>query len=286
MHIDQTEEDLVRLVTARFMPGRFKGRQALEAEAVKGDVVALAKLEMQLGLADKSALRQAYERQLTDVLRGGHQHHFFKLRETLSPEELQKLTRVPHGHRVPWLLGKVARHEKVPEEFVPPEEIKRIQRTQQSRSNETYEQEFQSTLERHLKSRLDEALEKTRWARWRYYRNRVQVVPRGQERVEFESFPRWVWKSGGGWGRGRRRGETVFEMDQRRRWFLSNALLSPATREMQLKNTKGIYLTPSKRVRRGKDNSTMITEVLSTTQPHTQTALPWGTETPKWIRRG
>jgi hypothetical protein len=281
-----TDEDLVRLVTVRFMPGRFKGRQALEAEAVKGDVLALAKLEMQLGLADKSALREAYERRLANMVSTTTSY-----RHGLSPEMFHKLARVPQGKRVPWILGMVARHEEVrdAEQLVPPEEIARIQKTQQSRwyANDPYEQKLQEfQLERHLKKRLDEALAKTRWAWWRYHRNRIAVVPRGEERVEVESIPRWTYRSGGGWGRGRRRSETVFEMEDRRKWYLSTALLSPATREMQLKNTRGVYLSPVKRVRRGKDNSTMITEVLSTTQPNTQTALPWGKEIPRWIRRG
>jgi len=280
-----TDEELVRLVTARFTPGRFKGRQALEADAVKGDVVALARLEMQLGLADKSTLRQAYERRIdAEVRRNRSSAYNFGL-----PEEVwEKLATVPQGKRLPLLLGVIARHEdaSAAEELVPPEEIKRIQKLQKDRlyEKEPYDhwpKKFQSKLEERLKERLDEAIAKTHWSRYRFWRNRVEVVPMGQERVEFEDVPRWVRERvGSGWG-GAYKSKEVFQMEQRRRWYLSHAMLSPATRAMQLKNTRGVYLTPNMRVRRGRDNSTMITEVFRAKQ----TAFPWGKEAPRWIRR-
>jgi len=277
---DMTDEELVRLVTARFTPGRFKGRQALEADAVKGDVVALARLEMQLGLADKSTLRQAYERRIADALYHGAYKYGL-------PEEVwQKLARVPQGKRVPLILGVFARHEdaSAAEELVPPEEIKRIQKLQQQRGeepNEYYHPRFQTKFEHLLEERLNEAINKTHWARWRYYRNRIEVVPQGQERVESETYPRWVRERvGSGWGNSYK-SKTVFQLARRNRWYLSTAMLNPATRERQLKNTRGVYLTPNTRVRRGRDGS-MITEVFN----KAQTAFPWGQEVPRWIRRG
>jgi hypothetical protein len=283
--VDMTDEELVRLVTVRFMPGRFKGRQALEADAVKGDVVALAKLEIELGLADKSALRHAYERRIdAEVRRNKAYAYNFGL-----PEDVwKKLALVPQGKRLPILLGLVARREDVSsaEDLIPPAEIKRIQKLQKQRFDEKepyeyYHPRFQTKLEERLKERLDEAIAKTHWSRYRFWHNRVEVVPLGQERVEFENVPRWVRERvGSGWGNSYKSKE-VFRMEERRRWYLSRAMLSPATIAMQLKNTRGVYLTPNMRVRRGRDNSTMITEVFH----RTQSAFPWGQEVPRWIRR-
>ena len=282
---DLTEEDLVRLVTVRFTPGRFKGRQQLEWRAVRGDPVALARLEMQLGLADKSALRQAYERQLNAWLQG-----------VLPDGPVAKLINLPLGKRLPVLLGLIARHrEHVLDVFVPPEDIKNIQRKQKNRLWRAYLQdrpywtrENLSTFERLAQRRLQEALAKTARAR-RYYKVHAQTVPMGQERIETKTYPGWLRRRvGRGWGRSSQ-SEDYFDPKawSRNIWYVSPTLLSPETRALQARNAKHVYLTPEKRVRWGRGRN-LVQEVLSTEalRSNTQTALPWRKETPRWIVRG
>jgi hypothetical protein len=213
----------------------------------------------------------------------------------------KKLSRVPLGYRVPVLLGMKARRVELPvgidEDFLPPDDVEALQKKQKSRLYEAahgydywYERETKlSTFEKFAKKRLENAARKSIYKRLRYMPSlRVQAVPVGEERVETKTFPGWLRRRvGRGWGAGSK-SEEYFSPHawSKTRWYVSPALLSPATREMQLKNTRSVYLTPFKRVRRGRDRDTFITEVLSTTQPNTQTALPWGKETPRWIRRG
>jgi hypothetical protein len=290
MDIDQTEEDLVRLVTARFMPGRFKGRQQLEWQAGRGDLVALARLEMQLGLADKSALRQAYERQLNARLQG--------VLPAGPAGSMAKLINLPLGKRLPLLLGLIARHENVSRylhHLVPPEDIENIQRKQKNRLWRAYDatdtywtRENLSTFERLAQRRLQEALAKTARAR-RYYTVQAQAVPIGQERVETKTFPGWLRRRvGRGWGRSSQ-SEDYFDPKawSRNIWYVSPTLLSPETRALQARNAKHVYLTPEKRVRWGRGRK-LVTEVLNTEalRSNTQTALPWRKETPRWIVRG
>jgi hypothetical protein len=289
-----TEEDLVRLVTVRFLPGRFKGRQALEAEAVRGDVVALAKLEIQLGLADKSALREAYERRLANVaFKPGYYKH------GLSPEVLRKLERVPYGHRVPWILGMIARHEEVsePENLVPPKDIEALQKKQKNRLYKAYTADDSwyesntklSTFEKFAKKKLENAARKSVYKRYRYTPTlQVRAVPVGEERVETRFYPGWLRRRvGRGWGNARK-SEEYFDPQawSKTTWYVSPALLSPETRERQMKNQKNVYLSPKVRVRRGRGRE-LITEIFGRQAEidSKQATLPWGTVLPRWTRR-
>jgi hypothetical protein len=287
-----TEDELVRLVTVRFMPGRFKGRQALEAEAANGDFVALAKLEIELGLADKSALRQAYERKISDTLDAP-----LSYRHSIHRALWDRLDKVPYGKRVPWILGAIARHEGTPEDLAPPEDVKALLKKQQNRlykaytaDDSWYERETKpSTFEKFAKKRLENAARKSVYKRYRYTSPlQVRAVPVGEERVETRFYPGWLRRSvGRGWGNARK-SEEYFDPQawSKTTWYVSPALLSAETRERQMRNQKRVYLSPKVRVSRGRGRE-LITEIFGRQAEidSKQTVLPWGTVLPRWVRR-
>lgn len=289
---DLTQEELVRLVTARFTPGRFKGRQAMEKAATRGDVVALARLEMKLGLADKNTLRQAYERHIGRWVR---QKTYWA--GSNSPA-LQRLARTPQGHRLPVIMGMIARHEEVPKDLAPPEDVKALQKKQKKRLYKAahgddywYERDTKkSSFEKLAQRRLENAARKSIYKRNRYTPTlQVQAVPVGEERVETRFYPGWLRRSvGRGWGAARK-SEDYFDEKawSKTTWYVSSALLSPQTRELQLRNQKRVYLSPKVRVRRGKGRE-LVTEIFGRQAENNvkQTPLPWGVVIPRWIVRG
>lgn len=289
-----TEDELVRLVTARFTPGRFKGRHALETDATRGDVVALAKLEMQLGLAGKSALRTAYERRIENWLGTGS--HWSYSKDHPRHELLRVLEKTPFGKRMPVVLGYAARKrdswsESVIRDLLPPEELERIRQKQHNRlrkaadPNDGYWYRGNpnlSTFERVAKDRLEVALRKSgRIGSRRFYQTRIRTVPVGEERVNIEKLPAWFRVGvGRGWGAALKK-EWQYDPDgyTRLTWYVSSALLNKRTKELQARNEKHVYLSPTKRIRPGRGAS-----VITETSQKTQTAFPWGVEKPRWMR--
>ena len=297
--MDMTEDDRVRLVTVRFMPGRFPGRRKLQEDATRGDLVALAKLEMKLGLADKSALTKAYERRIDRWLHDSEQHSArFGPLKPKKQEQLRRLARTPQGKRLPVILGMIARHEDVPEDLAPPEAVQALQKKQKNRLYKAahgddywYERDTKrSSFEKLAQRRLENAARKSIYKRMRYTPTlQVQAVPVGEERVETKTFPGWLRRSvGRGWGAARK-SEEYFDENawSKTTWYVSPALLSPETRAIQMRNQKRVYLSPKVRVRRGKGRE-LVTEIFGRQAEidSKQTTLPWGVVLPRWIRRG
>lgn len=314
--MSMSDDDLVRLVTARFMPGRFPGRGKLQEDAARGDLVALAKLEMKLGLAGKNALRQAYERHI-DKWVYETQEHFqrFGGKPSSATDLANRLARAPQGKRLPVVIGAFARHQDLPSsvrELIPPEEIKRIQKLQHERYHDAahgYDVYWRYRTPYHLRkeddktprfeslarNKLHEALlrQNKRQAGWRSKPQHVVVVPRGEERVVFEKLPAWFMKGvGSGWG-GALKKEWFFDPEgyTKTTWYISRALMNRKTRELQMRNRRHVYLSPTKRI--GKSHSELFTEVLE--KPHRrlplfsdkmdskQLTFPWGR--PRWVHR-
>lgn len=290
---DMTEDELTRLVVARFTPGRFKGRQDLEVSAQRGDPVALAKLEMKLGLADESALRNAYEQRINRWIVKGSEYTYPKNHP--RHEILKALAKTPPGKRLPVVEGFVARNQDwaaaTIRDLIPPEDLERIRQKQHNRlrkaadPNDGYWYRGNpnlSTFERVAKDRLEVALRKSgRIGSRRFYQTRIRTVPVGEERVNIEKLPAWFRVGvGRGWGAALKK-EWQYDPEgyTRLTWYVSSALLNKRTKELQARNKKHVYLSPTKRIRPGRGAS-IITEI----PKKTQMVFPWGVERPGWMR--
>jgi len=261
----EREDFLARLVTARFMPGRFKGRKDLEQRAEDdGDHVALARLEVRLGLADESAVTEAYEARIWKRLKKDIDAYYAEQVTGLIPiEKLHRLAQVSYGKRLPWITGMFARKEPGIVTFVPLEVREQIERKQHLRrllkeASETHE----PTIERFLKKKLSSVTWATNIRRTRHHTKIVKIVEPGKERVASENYGFWPTH-----GRYPERGS-------QHEWYISRAMLLPETRALQTQNRTRVYLTPNKRVRGGR-GSALVTEVLNKTRKR-----------PRWIVRG
>lgn len=239
-----TEEDRVRLIATRFVRKGFRGRARLTEQAAGGDLIALAVLESRLGLADRSAIREAYEETLDRAIRSG----------SFTQEQAKKLSSSPKGSRIPRAAGLFAKDDTFPSWYLPPKLAKDIRDTQQKRRALTYSkpEEKPPAYQRFLEERLRSNLKRLYPYGSRYnYQKEVRFVAPGQEHAE----------KAGGW---------------KQFWYISTERLDPEVRKLQQYNRKHIYLSRTKRVKRGPYGS-LITQ---TRPPH-----PLGADNaPRWIR--
>jgi hypothetical protein len=263
--VDQTtlrDDYLARLVATRFAPGRIKGRRALERDALRGKIVALARLEVMLGLADKSAVTDAYEAVadawLIKAAVGVHHGQ--------TATEILRLAKTPYGKRLPLIIGTVSRRAPGAYELrhlVPPEVLWNIERKQHKRKLlKEVSGPQEPTIERYLQNRLRYAMWRTDIRPTRRHTKIFKFVPPGEERVASRSDTFWV--------AGKRFPRTSSEHE----WYVSRAMISPETRELQKQNRKRVYLTPEKRVRGGR-GSALVVEVLDKKRKR-----------PRWIVQG
>lgn len=267
-YIDATalrEDLLVRIVATRFMPGRVKGRRALERAAGRGDIVALARLEVLLGLADKNAVTAAYEAVADTWLNAILAQRLSPYAQPYTVEKLQRLAKTPYGKRLPLIVGIVARREwDAPRHVVPPEVIEAVERKQRKR--QVLKEEpgpEEPTIVRFLQKKLKSAEWRTNIRTGYLHTRNVKLVPIGEERVAssvsyYLRKPRYRWANAA----------------SKHEWYVSHAMLSPETRELQKQNRKRVYLTPEKRVRGGR-GSALVVEVLDKTRKR-----------PRWIVQG
>lgn len=302
---DMTEDELTRLVVARFTPGRFKGRQDLEVSAQRGDPVALAKLEMKLGLADESALRKAYEQRInrwldttTNPLYGPGPY------TRIQKPFLDALAKTPPGKRLPVVEGYLARDASVGRwssllDLVPPEDLERIRQKQHNRLRKAAHSGHNhwylpnpkySSFERDAKNSLNAALQKSRRpGSKRFYLTNIKTVPVGEERVVVEKLPGWFRASvGRGWGSAVKK-EWQYDPEgyTRLTWHVSPALLNQRTKALQAQNERNVYLAPNKRIRQG-GGSRIVTEIFKMETPveKRQMSFPWGASSsagPRWM---
>jgi hypothetical protein len=262
--INEEEEYLARLVATRFVPGRFQGRKAMEQRAAKGNLVSLARLEVLLGLADKSAVTEAYESKIERFLRKTEAGYIRQERWPVSIEKLQRIAQEPYGKRLPWIIGMFASKDTgIPTSLVPPEVREQIYNKQRLRrllkeASETHE----SAIERFLKEKLKKATRPTNIRTTNEHTRVVKIVPSGEERVSSENYGVWP-------ARGR-----YPERASKHEWHISRAMLLPETRALQTQNRTRVYLTPEKRVRGGR-GSALVVEVLNKTRKR-----------PRWIVQG
>lgn len=276
------EDYLARLVATRFVPGRFKGRRALEREAEQGrrtlerggetwtqrGLVALARLEVMLGLADKSAVTDAYEAVADAWLEKTKTEVLLQPRDYYWPPKFQKVHRfskIPYGKRLPVIFGMVARKEwDAPIHAVPPAVVWDIQRKQHERKLlKDVAGPKEPVIVRFLQDKLKTAEWRTNIRTGYPHTRNVKLVPMGEERVAssvsyYLRKPRYRWANAA----------------SKHEWYVSHAMLSPETRELQKQNRKRVYLTPEKRVRAGRGYA-LVTEVLNKTRKR-----------PRWIVQG
>lgn len=260
-----TEDEQARLVATRFVPGRFQGRTALERAARRGDVVALARLEVKLGLADKSAVTAAYEALIQGWLE-------MATDDTVNQpwryaiDKIQRLAQVPKGNRLPLLASLLARKELLSAKcFAPPEVIENIEKKQRERKGYKLKP-VEPAYARLALRRLDDAeqLARIKYRRTQHHTREVKIVPPGEERVTSESHGFWPAS-----GSGKRFQERASEHE----WYISSEILRASTRKLQEQNRWHVYLTPEKRVRSGR-GSALVTEILNKTR-----------QRPRWIKR-
>jgi len=262
-----SDDYLARLVATRFVPGRIKGRRALERDALRGEIVALARLEVLLGLADKNAVTDAYEAVadawLIKAAVGVHHGQ--------TATEILRLAKTPYGKRLPLIIGTVSRRAPGAYELrhlVPPEVLWNIERKQHKRKLlKEVSGPQEPTIVRFLEEKLRNAERKTRYGQpgirpTRRHTRIFKFVPPGEERVASRSDTFWV--------AGKRFPRTSSEHE----WHVSHAMLSPETRALQTQNRKRVYLTPEKRVRGGR-GSALVVEVLDKKRKR-----------PRWIVQG
>ena len=268
-----SDDYLARLVATRFVPGRIKGRRALERDALLGEIVALARLEVMLGLADKNAVMDAYESKIWTVLKRDIDAYYYgktgyagKKIGLTQIETLHRIAGISHGKRLPVIIGMVVREEPGAYELrhlVPPEVLWNIERKQHKRKLlKEVSGPQEPTIERYLQNRLRYAMWRTDIRPTRRHTKIFKFVPPGEERVASRSDTFWV--------AGKRFPRTSSEHE----WYVSRAMISPETRELQKQNRKRVYLTPEKRVRGGR-GSALVVEVLDKNRKR-----------PRWIVQG
>jgi len=243
-----TEEDLVRILATRFVRKGFRGRTRLVLQAEAGDLVALAKLEERLGLANRMAIPAAYEETIERKLRAGE----------FSPEVEKQLLQVREGSRLKKVAGLFAKDELFPAGYLPLSLAEKIRKKQRLRQIEklNWEEPAPPAYQRFLEKKLLKRLRFLYPHRLYSISREIQFVPRGAENA-FKPASTW---------------------DARKQvWQLSPAMLNEETKELQVGNRKYVYLSAEKRVKRGTYGS-LIVEARAGTK-----ALDWGT-VPRWIR--
>lgn len=266
LHPYLPDEYLARLVATRFVPGRFRGRAELERDARTGDAIALARLESKLGLANKSAVPAAYEaeaerwaKSVSESYAKGEVKPRVGVHATV--ESAQRLVQRPQGKRLPLVYGMFARKEPGTPYFLIDPEIQENIRRKQAQREALRVAPIEPFYARLARKRLDGAW----WTTWprhsttRHHTKKVEVVPRGEERVVSSSYEFWP------------RGGRYAERASKHYWYVSSAILNRATRELQEKNYRHIYLSPEQRVRSGR-GSLLVTEILNKSR-----------KVPRWI---
>jgi len=245
-----TEEDLVRILATRFVRKGFRGRTRLVLQAEAGDLVALAKLEERLGLANRMAIPAAYEETIERKLRAGE----------FSPEVEKQLLQVREGSRLKKVAGLFAKDELFPAGYLPLSLAEKIRAKQRERAGEksAWENPAPPAYQRFLEKKLLKRLRFLYSHRLYSISREIQFVPRGAENA-FKTLSSTRW---GG---------------RQQVWQLSPAMLNAKTVALHVKNHKHVYLSAEKRVKRGTYGS-LIVEARAGTK-----ALDWGT-VPRWIR--
>jgi hypothetical protein len=244
------EEDFVRLLATRFVRKGFRGRARLALLAEGGDLVALAKLEERLGLANRTAVPAAYEEVVERKLRAGE----------FSPAVEKQLLQTRKSSRLKKIAGLFAKNKLFPAWYLPLSLATEIREKQSERASEKYNEPEPTTpaYQRFLEKKLLRQLRFLYPHRFYSISREIQFMPRGGENA-FGPF------SGRRWGA------------KKQVWQLSPRMLNAETVSLQAGNRKHVYLSAEKRVKRG-PYGTLVVEVRAGTK-----YLDFGT-VPRWIR--